>query len=286
MNYVRYNFLSLFSLSIALAGCGTFAPGLQEFGDEALLVQAIVTSVHCDVANAVRAVIDKDSNGNLKRLGPVEKEWYRNWGAEIALTLAFDDKSTLSPNAVGMPPSPANAIFTIAGNASVASQATRTDKVNYFYTMKQLYARAPCRTGVQPRQGAPSILIQNDLRTADWLNDQLLPYQTREANLETSASGVLGQNVLSHEVKFVVSTSGGINPAFTLTRATVNQSGTLFNTSRDRTSDLIVTFGPLDSKQKNGALIPQAEIAHQTSQIGVANSINANVNSFSFSIFH
>jgi hypothetical protein len=66
-----------------------------------LLVQSIVTSVHCDVADAVKAVIDKDSYGDLKRLGPVEKEWYRHWGAEIALTLALVDTSTLSPNAVG-----------------------------------------------------------------------------------------------------------------------------------------------------------------------------------------
>jgi hypothetical protein len=286
MDPVRSNLLALLSIPVVLTGCGTFAPSLQEVGDEALLVQSIVSSVHCDVANAVKAVLDKDSNGDLKRLGPVEKEWYGQWGAEIALTLALDDTTTLSPNAVGMPPSPASAIFTIRGNASISSEATRTDKVNYFYTMKQLYARAPCKTGLQPQQGAPSIIIQNDLQTAAWLNDQLLPYQTRETNLERSAKGILKQNVLSHEVKFVVTTSGGISPAFTLTRATVNQSGTFFNTSRNKTSDLIVTFGPLDPTQKNGALIPQAEIAHQTSQIGVANSINGNVNNLNFSIFH
>lgn len=272
-------------LSAVLVGCGTVAPGLQEIGDEALLVQSIVTSVHCEVANAVRAVIDKDSGGNLKRLGAVEKEWYNKWGAEIALTLALDDKLTLSPNAVGMPPSPASAVFTIGGNAALGSQATRTDKVNYFYTMKQLYARAPCKAGLQPRQGAPSIIIQSDLKTADWLNDQLLPYQTREANLVTSSSGILKQNVLSHEIKFIVSTSGGITPAFTLTRATVNRSGTFLSASRDRTSDMIITFGPLDPKQKNGALIAQAETAHQTSQIGVANRINSSVSNFNFSIF-
>jgi hypothetical protein len=280
--------LSLISMLLVLSGCGTFAPSLQEFGDEALLVQSIVTSIHCDVADAVKAVIDKDSYGDLRRLGPVEREWYRHWGAEIALTLALDDTSTLSPNAVGMPPSPASSIFTIGGNASISSEATRTDKVNYFFTMKQLYNRAPCRTGLQPRSGAPSIIIQNDLKTRAWLNDQLLPYQTREANLETSAKGVLQQNVLSHEMKFIVTTSGGINPAWTLTRATINQSGTFFSTSRGRTSDLIVTFGPLDPTQPNGGLITQAEVAHQTSQIGLANSINGTVNNhnLSFSIFH
>jgi hypothetical protein len=285
MGSVRLNLVALLSVPVFLSGCGTFAPSLQEFGDEALLVQSIVTSVHCDVANAVWAVINKDSYGDLRHLGPVEKEWYQHWGAEIALTLALDDATTLAPNAVGMPPSPANAIFTIGGNASISSEATRTDKVNYFFTMKQLYKRAPCKTGLQPQQGAPSIIIQNDLQTKAWLNDQLLPYQTREANLETSAKGILGQNVLSHEMKFIVTTSGGINPAFTLTRATVNQSGTFFNTSRNRTSDLLITFGPLDPTQPNGGLIAQAEIAHQTSQIGLANSINGTVNNLSFSIF-
>jgi len=266
MGHIRPKLIFLFSIAQFLSGCGTFAPSLQEFGDEALLVKAIVTSVHCEVANAVKAVIDKDSDGDLRRLGPVEKEWYRHWGAEIALTLAFDDTTTLSPNAVGMPPTPANSIFTIGGNASASSEAVRTDKVNYFFTMKQLYNRAPCSAGLQPPSGAPSIIVQNDLKTKAWLNDQLLPYQTQEANLETSAKGVLGQNVLSHEMKFIITTSGGLNPAWTLTRGTVNQSGTFFSTSRARTSDLIVTFGPLDPTQPNGGLIAQAEIAHQTAQ--------------------
>ncbi len=60
MDPVRSNLLALLFTSVVLTGCGTFSPSLQEFGDEALLVQSIVTSVHCDVANAVRDVLNKD----------------------------------------------------------------------------------------------------------------------------------------------------------------------------------------------------------------------------------
>ena len=91
--------------------------------------------------------------------------------------------------------------------------------------------------------------------------------------------------MLSHEVKFVIATSGGVTPTFRLTRATVNGSGSFIAASRGRTSDLIVTFGPLDPKQKNGALIPQAETVHQVAQFGVANSINQVSGGVNLSLF-
>jgi hypothetical protein len=256
-----------------VAGCGTFVPSLQEAGDEGLLVQSIVESIHCEVGTAVKAVISHDSDERTGKLNPVAAEFYNNWGAEVAVTLAIDDTTTIAPNAVGLPPSPVTAIFSIGGNASLGTEATRTDKVNFFYTMKQLYKEA-CTAGIQPNPGAPSIIIQNDLKTADWLYDQILPLYTRSVHLETSAKGILKQNVLSHEVKFIVTTTGGLTPGLKLTRATLNQSGTFLSASRNRTSDLLITFGPLDPTQINGSLIAQAEIAHQTSQIGLANSIN------------
>ena len=87
-------------LSSLNEGCGTYVPALADYGDEGLLVQSIVTSIHCDVANAVKKFVDRQG-----RSDPVASEWYNHWGAEIALTLAIDDLSSVSPNAVGMPPS-------------------------------------------------------------------------------------------------------------------------------------------------------------------------------------
>lgn len=87
----------------------------------------------------------------------------------------------------------------------------------------------------------------------------------------TDTGGILKTNVLSHDVKFDLVTSGGVTPAWKLTTATVNQSGTLFSTSRDLTHDLIITLGPGD---KTGFTTDAPRNADAAQQIGNAVSTN------------
>ena len=64
--------------------------------------------------------------------------------------------------------------------------------------------------------------------------------------MPAGVSGPFKSNVLSHEVKFEIVSSGNATPGWKLKQVTVNQSGNLFSISRDRIQDLIVTFGPAD----------------------------------------
>jgi hypothetical protein len=45
-----------------LSGCGTYVPDTQDFpgnqGDQQLLVEAVVQSVHCEVSNAISDFYD------------------------------------------------------------------------------------------------------------------------------------------------------------------------------------------------------------------------------------
>jgi hypothetical protein len=265
------------SLLVAMlaSGCGLTVPEIQDFpatpGDGQLLVQGIVNSVHCEVSNAVRWVIDHDKE-NAKRDGRKRAtEWLEPWGARITLQLTVEEKSTLNPNAVWMPHSPASAIFTLGGGASVTAVATRIEKLNFFWTVAELYRRAGCTPGIQ-QGNATSLLIQSDLKLTQWLQDQVSPVASGEVFQPVKTDTILKQDVLSHEVKFQLTTSGNITPAWKLTRATVNQSGTFFSTSRDRTHDLTVTFGPADPTSRS--LMPPAEFAHLASQIGLSTATN------------
>jgi hypothetical protein len=264
-------------VSFVVSGCGLIVPELQEFPatppDGQLLVQAIVTSVHCEVADAVKAFIDQDIQ-NAAVNGTRSGAWLDHWGAQMALTLTVEEKSTLNPTAVWTPISPPTSIFALSGTGTLSSDATRIDKLNFYYTIPQLYKRAPCTAGVQPRAPTTSLLIQSDLKLKEWLFDQLSPIGTGEVTLPVSSGGIFKQNVLSHEVKFEVVSTGGITPAWKLKRATVDQTGTLFATTRDRTHDLLITFGPIDPSQKNGGLDAAATSAHLASQIGLAVSTN------------
>jgi hypothetical protein len=266
--------------SLALASCGTVVPELEELpwnaGDEQLLIQAIVESINCHISNAVIAFINADTENKSRNGGRVAAAWFDQWGAQIALTLTIEEQTTISPNVVGLPPGVPTSIFTIGLNGSGSADATRTEKLNFFYTVKQLYERGGCEANIQPEQGSSSILIQNDLKLQEWLFDQLLLSNNQEVIYPVSSTNRSGQNVLSHEVTFKVTTSLGLTPAWKLERATINQSGIFANTNRARTSDLIVTFGPLDPKQNNQSLAPQAEAVHTILQQGLANGTNNN----------
>jgi hypothetical protein len=270
----RFVVLSVFFLGGAqlLTGCGTYVPEIVELPgqDSYLLVTAIVQSVHCEIANAVKNTIDDAAQGSTVS-GRSSAEWLKHWGAQVTLTLTLEEKTTINPTGVLTPVGPLTTIFTLAGSLLGSADATRTDAVNFYYTVPDLYKQAPCHTGIQPKDGATSLLIQSDLKLQEWLQDQILPSAAGTITLPTSPNGPLGKNVISHEVKFQVVTTGGITPAWKLVQVNFNQSGTLFEVSRLRTHDLQITLGPGDFK---GLTTFAANNAHLASQIGLAVSTN------------
>jgi hypothetical protein len=270
----RIRFVAALIGAVSLGGCGTYVPEIEDFPatrvQEPVLVNAIVTSIHCEIANAIKYVIDQDRRAATYNNGRRSAAWLEHWGAQITLTLTTEEKSTLNPTATWTPISPLTSIFTLAGTATVSSDATRTETMNFYHTVPELYRRAPCAAGVQPPIPTTSLLIQSDLKLRDWLIDQLAPVGTNEVGQPVSSSNVFGQKVLTHEVKFEVVTSGGLNPAWVLTRATVGQNGTLLTGLRDRIHDLLITLGPVDPTQQNGALMAAAANTHLASQIGLA----------------
>jgi len=269
MSTARY-FLPLLA-SLFLGNCGLTVPEIQDFpgdpGDGQLLVQAIVQSVHCEVIDAVNdlyKIVKKypDAQKLTKKLD--------SWGVQMALSLTTEEKGTLNPVAALTPASPATAVFTLGATATLSSDATRIDKMNFYYKMAQIKDRVYCARGIQPAAPVTSLLIQSDLKLGEWLADQMIPVGTGEVDLPTSPNGIFKQNVLSQEVKFEVISTGGLTPAWKLVRANFNQSGTLLAATRDRTHDLLITFGPGD---KTGLTGPAAD-THLASEIGISVSNN------------
>jgi hypothetical protein len=260
-----FSVLALFSASM-LTGCGLFVPQIRDFpnntdiGDD-VLVQAIVDSIHCELEDAVTSVIN-DNRQTAKQNGFNYGKFFEGWGAEVALTLTLDEKSSISPSGIFTPLSPLTSVFTLSGGLSASTDGQRVDKVNYYYKVRDLY-RGPhggkCQRDTNPKTPRESLLIQSDLKLSEWLH-------AMTNGLASGQITTVGKaNVLSHEVTFDIMTTGNITPAWKLLRGTVNQSGTFLTASRDRKHDLTVTFGPLDNTQT--ALIPTAEAAHTTSLI-------------------
>ncbi len=265
---------SVLLLSASLAACGTFVPEIQEFpANQAvdaneLLVRAIVRSIHCELRNAITYVINQDKDVARLNHGIRSAPWLDKWGVQLALTLTMDEKTTVNPTATWTPPNPATALMSLAGGLTISADGKRIDKLNYYYTVKELYALGACPANDNAQAPVGSLLIQNDLKLKEWLLSQVLSVGTGEITVPIGIQTPLKQNALSHEVSFEVVSTGNITPAWKFTHVVVNQSGPLFTASRDRTHDLLMTFGPIDPTTKG--LTGAAADSYLASQIAAA----------------
>jgi hypothetical protein len=186
----------------------------------------------------------------------------RGWGAQVALTLQLEEKSAVNPNGVYAPLTPLTSLFTLSAGFTASADATRIDKINYKYKVSELYlgpGDRKCERDTNPPKD--SLLIQSDLKLAEWLNSMI------NGTATGIITGVGKENVLSHQVTFEVVTSGDITPAWKLVTGSINQSGPFLFAKRDRTHDLVITFGPLDKGRTGNFLIPIAENTHIQSQL-------------------
>lgn len=256
--------------SLFVGGCGLSVPEIQENParpvDGILMVQAIIQSVRCEMIDVFKA-IDKEDRARKYRVAG----FLDHWGVETTLTLTLDEKSSLAPNLTWMPPSPASAVFALGAGAGVAADATRTDKMSFYYLIPSLRNEQACTPHVQ-QGNENSLLVENDLKLNEWLRAYLSTIGTQEGTAPVSTDGALKDTVLSHDIKFDITSTGNITPAWKLTRVSINPSGTFFSTSRDRTHDMTIVLGPGD---KTGFTGSATFVASQSQQI--ANAITAGI---------
>ncbi len=256
----------LFSL-LALAGCGSRTPPISDYGNEARtqeLIHAIVHSVHCEIFNAVSSVIPTSwANSH---------QFLEGWGAEVLLTLQIDEITALNPNGVwSIPLTPPN-FFTFGLGGTISQHATRTEKLNFFYSVDEIQTLKAKQLSCSIPPNPGSMLVQSDLGLRQWLEAEAVGINTDEFRIPEQPDSVFKQNVLQHEIKFDLLASGNITPGFKIVNVNVNQTGSLFSTSRERVHDLLITLGPIDPKAVTG-LIPSAENAHLASQINARLSV-------------
>jgi hypothetical protein len=233
--------------SLLVGGCGLFVPEIQEFpfdrNEGQKFVQKVALNVRCEVQDAVVHLYSKNAaidplNRNLK--------WFDSWAVQIALTLTIDEKGSVNPVASWLPtgaPSTPNSIFSLNLGGTLSADASRVDKISAFFLVSDLKKLEACPAAV--RNQGPFIL-ESDLKLEEWLFDTMVTADNGNTPVPAGPSGPFKSNVLSHEVKFDIVSSGNLTPGWKLKQATINQSGNFLTASRDRTQDLIITFGPAD----------------------------------------
>ena len=273
-----------------LASCGTVTPSFTEFwaddpNNTQQKVVNISAQVSCELQKAIQQIIKQDKAIAKKYSTSRKTEWLERWGVLLTLTLNVMEKTDITPGFSFNSPlrtasnlidgqnitTPQMFSFGLGGEA--ASTASRTGIVHMFYTVSDLLNGQPAGTTCIPAKPAEGfVYIESDLKLKEWLFAAVSPNFVGLAAFPTSKdNGPLGQDTISHQIKFQVVTSGGINPIWKLVDITANTSPSLVSVSRDRYQDLLVTLGPLD-KTLSGrtVLAPSAEGLHQAQQIGLA----------------
>jgi len=275
MTTTRHVLPLVIGIALMLAGCGTYVPEIQEIpgADSERLVQAIVGSIKCEIRDAVVWVINDDRTNALLYKQPRNTDWLLGWGAQLQLTLQVNEQSAISPSGLYFPMN----IFFLGGGANLSSSATRIDILNYYYTVPEMYDSGKYCTEtlkVNNRTNYPtgSLLIQSDLKLREWLSDAVRGLATDNISFGNKNA----KNTISHEAKFEIITSGNITPTWKLVHATINPNSPLFSASRDRTHDLLITFGPNDPATKSLGVGTPAANTNLASQIGISNGIHIN----------
>ncbi|WP_257170366.1 hypothetical protein [Bradyrhizobium sp. SRS-191] len=270
--------LFVVSLCVLVTGCGTFIPSQRDWpndgtGDVANMNTVLVRSIVCELSYAVTTVIETDvAQSKLRPNRRQYADFLYGWGVEVAADLTVTANTGLASSGLWAPVSPASAVFTLGGGIGGGFTATNANKFNIFYTVADLYKPAafklgsterPCRYPEGGKEG--SLLVDIDLRVVEllWSRSQIVQLRLADSPGTVPVAGA--KNVLTQTVSIKESVSGDITPAWKFTTGSVNQSSKLFNTGRDRTHQLVITFGPLGPGQKS--LNPLAEQFHLNEQL-------------------
>ena len=224
--------IAILLVNVMLLGCGLRVPDIQEFGDRVegqRFVQAVLINITCELRQAV---------SDLHAAYP-QGTFIDGFGIQTTLTLTYDEKGSLAPGVSWMPPSPANAVFTLGAGLNLSADATRTNVIDGYYLVSDL-EKATCSDEARPN-GA--FLLQSNLKLSEWLFDAVSASMTNTVNFKATTLAVK-DSVLQHEVKFIIDTGVTATPSWTLTRVTVNPSGNFLSLDRTRTNDLLITLGP------------------------------------------
>ncbi len=259
--------------SFGLSGCGTLTPQIEEIWDDrggSSLELKIKKQIYCELQAAVSYV--NAHTGPVRVFHPdtgaVETKLAlpEDWGVQLQLQLTVAENSSLAPGvsfntplvpgATHFPGAitvPGSQSYNLALGGMLTAEATRIDKFSSYYLIGDLEGgglaacrpQSPANPDGRPLddyQGS-SLLLESALGIEPWLDNAV---NMRSFGVSRKSAG---QEVLSYDVKFDILSSGNVTPTWKLVRVTTS-SANLFSAKRDRTHEMILTFGPSASPPK------------------------------------
>lgn len=267
------------ALCLSLAACGTFIPSERDWpysspNEVNDMNTVLAHSILCELSYSVTLAIENDRNlAPSRRSRRAYTKFLNHWGVEVATDLTATQTSTANPSGLWAPVSPASAIFTLGGSISGGATSSNENKYNVFYPIAALYQpklfrlnseTRPCRDPRGNKEGSP--LVDIDLQILPLLESRIQIVELGLADDPSSKATITGEkNVLTQTVSIKETISGDITPAWKFTTGSVNPSSKFLSGGRDRTHQIVFTFGPMAAGGQS--LSPMAEAFHLNQQL-------------------
>ncbi|RTM15384.1 MAG: hypothetical protein EKK33_02135 [Bradyrhizobiaceae bacterium] len=292
-------------MAIGLSGCGLSYSRLPEVWDQTKDPNATV-NLEIQVKNAIRCELKKGTVdarslqptvryvGNKVVSTPEDSYMPDSWGVLIQLTLQADEKSSLTPGASYKTPLTNSQTFSVGLGGQLSSENIHYHKYNFYYSAQELaepMIGSSCAPDFDlgPKTTSSPLVDASNLGIREWLTAavQVIDFHrsSRAArNGEGPPLGVAGTQSDSsqYDNKFIVITDASVAATWSLIRVST-PSSPLFDTSRTRTHELLMTLAPGASsfqaaKDKSGKTVfvrvnrpSQAAVdAHNAALIGSA----------------
>jgi hypothetical protein len=249
------------ALVSGLAGCGLYTPEKDPFvangtNPDDTTVQGnyesgIAFHVQCEVTQGLAAAWDA-----------FHLPWLKTWGTTVTQTITVEDQSGLSPGITSVTPL-RNVVFPFAtgGNfvaaqsfsasigATASANALRTETIQYTFRNSDLFKYIDPKTC---NTYAGKVLIDGDLKIKEFIMDKATIAALGNDTLFGNGPSAIKRpvfNTLTEEITFVAAYGGSATPTWHLARFTANTASNLLIGERTNTNDLIITLGPLESRE-------------------------------------
>jgi hypothetical protein len=257
--------IAALSAPTLLLACGIYTPDKDPFTSNAQTRDGgptrqgqyendIVIHVTCEIGEGLRLV----QRLNIPRLT-------EDWGTTITQSITVEDQTGLAPGITAISPM-ANRVFTfpVGGNlvspqlfswslgGTAAANSLRTEMIQYTFRNKDILKNTNAGCNESNNKG---VMIDGDLKIREFIYDKAQIWVANNANLAGSgpaANQLNPFNTFTEEITFVAAYGGSFTPTWKLARISANASSNLVVSERTNTNDLIITLGPVKTKDSRG----------------------------------
>jgi hypothetical protein len=260
---------------LILTGCGLYVPqkdplvpndidprnGMSRQGK---IESNIIANIRCEITRGLYRAV---STGNVP--------WLTGWGTSISLNLTWEETSNVNPGVLYTTPIGGSDVFSASAGVSGSAHSTRNEAITFTLENKTLLREAMLTSHAQQGLDCSAledgVTVSSDLKIDEFIYDKASIAGGREAR--TRPIEYPQFSTFQETLTFVVSVGGDVTPSWKFIRLSVNPSGQFLAGSRTKSSQVIVTLGPL-AKPAGPAgaaqLALQAAVQHDAAVVGNA----------------